>query len=705
MLSSAEAAARERASRRNSVPARTKMKMVDDELSPKGYNRSNSGPVPMSASSNSIGSDAGKEEIPASIKKNSKEVTMHLRLYGHSNVSGDYFNNIKKCWEPLVAPFSLACLYEETANRGVGVTLRFTSALRLNISVALVRTLHDALRAVQVANDTARDEYYANKVDDATADGSNRMPRSSDQHENQYRGSLDSYSVMSGQVHSAYSGTSNGPNMSDGTQMLSDNDRMQYFTRTTVTATRKIAATFDNSNAFLMNRRPVRYNHIPTQSLRHNARVGFSILNLTGQPLRYVQYFSSSRATMVHYLDHNQRGLLNFVASKTSIRNNQVVEEQFGHFKQEVLQRFGQKALQSSARRSKEIGHHIAVQICGYKWLSSLQADALGIYFKDLHSILGCLNATTIANDALKKRTLSPGEETDKEIIDWGTKNALKLVTEVRPYNGGRMLLLRSVFAVKNSTTHDINIVTNFTSRMPELPADRKSDHFSLKSGETFFIPLSLINESVLRSNQPNSKSLNREDKGTQLGCLWLRPSSMKPVRSELGPSSQFVKSMTYSGNPIVLKDVLLTSESSQNVMSEESSTLLSDGKFKQLSCALSTRVTDPRGDMFDDNIKDYSAFASDFQDGRDEDLAGDVYGFSAAPVVNSDKLPPFCYNIEVQTSGSDGSNSFLANNDRTGGRFLSMFTSGKSLQDEVSKIPLQYTIGKQQKVFRSLDF
>lgn len=30
----------------------------------------------------------------------------------------------------------------------------------MNVSVALVRTLHDALRAVQLANETARDEVY-----------------------------------------------------------------------------------------------------------------------------------------------------------------------------------------------------------------------------------------------------------------------------------------------------------------------------------------------------------------------------------------------------------------------------------------------------------------------------------------------------------------------------------------------------------------
>ena len=40
----------------------------------------------------------------------------------------------------------------------MGLTCRATSAVRMNLSVALVRTLNDAIRVVKIANDTARDE-------------------------------------------------------------------------------------------------------------------------------------------------------------------------------------------------------------------------------------------------------------------------------------------------------------------------------------------------------------------------------------------------------------------------------------------------------------------------------------------------------------------------------------------------------------------
>jgi hypothetical protein len=49
-------------------------------------------------------------------------------------------------------------LFCQSAAKGMGLTGRATSAVRMNLSVALVRTLNDAIRVVKIANDTARDE-------------------------------------------------------------------------------------------------------------------------------------------------------------------------------------------------------------------------------------------------------------------------------------------------------------------------------------------------------------------------------------------------------------------------------------------------------------------------------------------------------------------------------------------------------------------
>ena len=48
----------------------------------------------------------------------------------------------------------------------------------------------------------------------------------------------------------------------------------------------------------------------------------------TGQSLRYLQTLEDGRKT-VQYLNHHERGILNFLASTTIIRNNEIVEEAF----------------------------------------------------------------------------------------------------------------------------------------------------------------------------------------------------------------------------------------------------------------------------------------------------------------------------------------------------------------------------------------
>ena len=100
--------------------------------------------------------------------------------------------------------------------------------------------------------------------------------------------------------------------------------------------------------------------------------MGFSIQNLTGQPLRYLRQWEGSART-VQYLDDGQRGLLNFMASATSVRNNQVV----------------QTDTYSDARTVQKIvaGKRLALQLAGYKWLQGVEADELGMKFDTLSAV------------------------------------------------------------------------------------------------------------------------------------------------------------------------------------------------------------------------------------------------------------------------------------------------------------------------------
>ena len=82
--------------------------------------------------------------------------------------------------------------------------------------------------------------------------------------------------------------------------------------------------------------------------------------------------FHYSFLLLTQYLDDGQRGLLNFMASSTSVRNNQVVQTDT------YADRTGQKII---------TGKRLALQLAGYKWLPGVQADELGMKFESLSAV------------------------------------------------------------------------------------------------------------------------------------------------------------------------------------------------------------------------------------------------------------------------------------------------------------------------------
>ena len=125
----------------------------------------------------------------------------------------------------------------------------------------------------------------------------------------------------------------------------------------------------------------------------------------------------------MHYLRDKQRGFLNFVASEKVIRNFEVVEEAFN------VQREIDVTGSIYGRRS--LSHQVSIQICGYSWIPALQADNIGVSFESVYLI---------------------NQEIQDLIIDEDDRNALKLVAEVSPKNGGRLLRVRSCFDIQNLT-------------------------------------------------------------------------------------------------------------------------------------------------------------------------------------------------------------------------------------------------------------
>jgi hypothetical protein len=247
-----------------------------------------------------------------------------------------------------------------------------------------------------------------------------------------------------------------------------------------------------NSGQMIDQTQPI-VRHYKSLTLQAHDRTGFSLLNLTGQAVRYLQQWEGGRQT-VEYLNNGERGPLNFVPSQTLIRNNHIVEEIF-----DVQQ--GRSASARAKMKRKLVGNRVAVQICGFHWLKSIEADELKLQYKSLKPILGR------ADPSRKYR-------------DEKVKNVLKLLVEIVPFNGGRMMILRSVFSIRNECNHTVKIKT--TSQPPEECENVVESAFELRSKETLYLPLSLLNKSILVS------------RGTSLGLLFLQPYDSSAVKDEL---------------------------------------------------------------------------------------------------------------------------------------------------------------------------
>ena len=362
-----------------------------------------------------------------------------------------------------------------------------------------------------------------------------------------------------------------------------------------------------SSDTFLRQGGAVRtIEHVQSIPLHPEAKVGFSILNMTGYPIRYLQIWEDGNRMTCDYLQHGERGLLNFIASNTLIRDNDIVEESFS------LQTMSTSNSQASVLR-QSLGHQVALQIAGYKWLRSVQADALGIRFEELEAVLGMLNLS-------------------KTFPKWQVKNALKLVTEVRSHNGGRMLQLSSTFVVKNMTNHAISLLTHEVSNSSKFNEDSP---FVLNPRESFHVPVALLYRSVLKSNAQS------------LGYIWMAPHGMAAIGEELRSSTHVVSGTSYSSEPVDLMHMV--NRTTQLMHSDSGKYHVRHDSHMQLSCEL-------HGASGRRKKLNKTAWGGGGTGYADHD-AGDVAATSAAHIIDPDNMPPkFCYSIEMESvKGSVG--------------------------------------------------
>ena len=251
--------------------------------------------------------------------------------------------------------------------------------------------------------------------------------------------------------------------------------------------------------------------HEIPKPLKIEDRVAFSLRNLTGEKLRVHQQTDRTtedaitRPAVVSYLNHAETMGLSFSATISIIKNLEVVEVPFP----------GLPDSPTSEEKQGSLTHAVDLQVPGFRWIHDIKVDTFGRRF-----------------ESLTPRSL---DVFDKLSRDWRLRNALMLLTEVGFDSGGRLVTVRSLFEITNSTAHPVKLVFDPDPRMrpSENPSKEKSDKkvdeggaYSIlnqqtisssgeieiiQPGETFHIPTLLLQRSLQMA-------------GSHLGCLWLCP-------------------------------------------------------------------------------------------------------------------------------------------------------------------------------------
>jgi hypothetical protein len=314
------------------------------------------------------------------------DVDSKYRFSGAVRLFADYFNYRCRCWEPLIEPIICEAIYEQSGPKR-GLSLRSRSNFHVNVSGECIKAISSLQRVIQ-------------------EDRSPALARKSS-------GAFDSDALEL--LGSTY-----------GESVAHHPRQPQMHTRSSISMS--MAPVVDNSTS-------KEILHLPSQRLKDDMRVGFSILNASGQPLRYLVDLGEDRK-VIRYLGDGERGTLNFPATQCLIRNNSVVEETF------ELQRDRTIADRNDKSKRRTVGHMIGFQLSGYQWIET-EADVLGARYETMKPVIGRRN---------------PNASFGGQEGSWKRLNALKLVAEVTTSNGGRLLRLHSVFEIRNKTHHKVSL-------------------------------------------------------------------------------------------------------------------------------------------------------------------------------------------------------------------------------------------------------
>lgn len=487
------------------------------------------------------------------------------RLFGTVRCFADYFNYSCRCWEPMMEPVICESIYEQLG-RCRGLSIRSRSNFHINLSGESIKAISNLTKAMG-------DDYPVHVSSSAAFE-------------------LDVVDAK--------------------------NRRSPQLSRRS-SISMSVAPLVENVDAGDLL-------HLPSQNLAERMRVGFSILNATGQALRYLVDYGDNRK-VVRYLNNGERGILNFPATQLIIRNNTVVEEAFDVQKEAATGEKTEKA------KRRTFGHMIGLQISGYQWIET-EADVVGARYEELNPVIGRRNPNVI----FKNQEMS-----------WKRLNALRLVAEVNTTQGSRLLKLRSVFEIRNNTHHDILVSLSTTNEFEEDP----TKPFKVTAGETLYVPLALLQRSILASN------------GASLGAMKVRPADISIVRDELNVKNNMnILRLNYSAEPVEF--IHLVEYSYELLRAAATANAKFPEEHLQMVCHVDAQAR-PLGGRLRERVP------------KSE--------LPIAPV----KLAPFIYNVEVMREGA-GADQIL----RTGAeKTLTNFFKSYLREDlgELRQDPLHYSL------------
>ena len=230
----------------------------------------------------------------------------------------DYYKSgPTRSWEPLLEPYKCTVLYEKSAHRGLGITVNSETPFHLNISGAFLETF-----------DFATNSFFTSIFKMLEKESLPTTP----------------------------------PSVVERRGKASNTSRGQHFPRMA-----KEDVTSANGDII-----SVTHEQVPT--LSSEELLAFSLINLTGERIRFHQQNSPNSNFLVGYLDNLDVTALSFPATRSVFRNLKVVEVSSESLDDGEVAPGGQV----------DSSHYIELQVPGMYWCRAICVDNPGKRFVNL---------------------------------------------------------------------------------------------------------------------------------------------------------------------------------------------------------------------------------------------------------------------------------------------------------------------------------